>query len=523
MQDEILRDPTLRPSGVRHENEPWRTPAQVDIDRILYSSEFRRLAGVTQVIPPQVEYQFHDRLSHSIKVAQVASSLARQLVYEAKQAIPDISLQEWVDPDVCYAAALAHDIGHPPFGHVSEKALQRIFEGPSGSQNNLGDSASGSSNSNSDFIARSFEGNAQSMRIVATLCSRKFGNSPGLNLTYRTLAAIAKYPWRRGRHPYDIDKLKDKWSFYPEESHILQKIEELGFIEVELEDSPEGEYGTSRVKAVHRWVEAEIMDWADDISYAVHDIEDFFRAGLTPLNRIAVAVRSLDNVDWNKTDFSSADYEFREFLEFARIRMRRGIATAYPDENIAAVINSSFEQLSRLLSKDEAPRLSFIGTRDSQARLQHFGAVVISYLSSASRLKWDTSTERVQLYIEPEAVAVAEFFKALNKYYIISGSSLAVMQSGQINDVNFLFQKLLEQANVWITESTEEKTRSIPMRLLSYIEALWTPHPSGRSRDLRVAVLDYLAGLDDIQASRLTEQLRSSSTAYPFSNRWLDI
>ncbi len=66
-----------------HVTESWRTDAQVDIDRLLYSSEFRRLSGVTQVVPPQVDYQFHDRLTHSVKVAQVASSLARQLIEKA--------------------------------------------------------------------------------------------------------------------------------------------------------------------------------------------------------------------------------------------------------------------------------------------------------------------------------------------------------------------------------------------------------------------------------------------------------
>ena len=93
---------------------------QVDRDRILYSSAFRRLAQITQVLTAQEGHVFHNRLTHSLKVAQVARRLAERLVAEQSEVAVEIG---GVDPDVVEAAALAHDLGHPPFGHTAEEEL----------------------------------------------------------------------------------------------------------------------------------------------------------------------------------------------------------------------------------------------------------------------------------------------------------------------------------------------------------------------------------------------------------------
>ena len=125
-----MRDRELRQNGLKHAVEAWRTAAEVDADRVFYSPEFRRLSGVTQVVPPQDGYHFHERLSHSLKVAQIAATLARQVV--SQSSLPaDVDVTEWVDPEYCYVAGLVHDIGHPPFGHAGEQQLQRLLEGAS--------------------------------------------------------------------------------------------------------------------------------------------------------------------------------------------------------------------------------------------------------------------------------------------------------------------------------------------------------------------------------------------------------
>src|SRR5262249_19249713 len=101
-----------------------RTAAQLDRDRILYSTEFRRLAGVTQVVSPGQEEIFHNRLTHSLKVAQIARRLAETCAKKQAAAV-----RSWggIDPDVVEAAALAHDLGHPPFGHLAEEELDHCI------------------------------------------------------------------------------------------------------------------------------------------------------------------------------------------------------------------------------------------------------------------------------------------------------------------------------------------------------------------------------------------------------------
>src|SRR5262249_38306651 len=149
----------------------YRTSFQRDRDRILYSSSFRRLAEVTQVVAANSGYVFHNRLTHSLQVAQVGRRIAEKLNQTQHES------QKFICPDVVEAACLAHDLGHPPFGHTAEQTLNTLAKKIGG-----------------------FEGNAQSFRIVTRLASRslKYG---GLDLTAATLSAILKYPWFRGQNP----------------------------------------------------------------------------------------------------------------------------------------------------------------------------------------------------------------------------------------------------------------------------------------------------------------------------------
>ncbi|HUG15346.1 MAG TPA: dNTP triphosphohydrolase, partial [Thermomicrobiales bacterium] len=150
-----------------------RTPFQRDRDRILYASAFRRLGGITQVVSPSERVLVHNRLTHTLEVAQVARRLAEKL--SADTALADlIEFVGGINPDVAEAAALAHDLGHPPFGHIAEEVL-----------NNLALSSN---------LTDGFNGNAQSFRIVTRLAMRHLSFT-GLNLTRATVNAILKYPW----------------------------------------------------------------------------------------------------------------------------------------------------------------------------------------------------------------------------------------------------------------------------------------------------------------------------------------
>ncbi len=231
-------------------DEHQRTRFERDRDAIVHSNALRRLAGVTQVVSPSEGHVFHNRLTHTLEVAQIAQRLAEKIRGEN-----DVKLLEsygGLDVNVVEAAALAHDLGHPPFGHVAEHELDRlVLEEKSPS-------------------AEGFEGNAQAFRILTKLAVRQI-DSPGLNLTAAVLNATLKYPYLQENKGTETPPkpAHRKWGAYRSER------DDLAFAR-KLQDRNREDWQS---------LEAEIMDWSDDIAYAVSDTEDFFRAGLIPLDR----------------------------------------------------------------------------------------------------------------------------------------------------------------------------------------------------------------------------------------------
>lgn len=193
-----------------------------DRARVLHSSAWRRLAAKTQVLSPAAGIDFaRNRLTHSLEVAQIGRELAASL---------------GLSRDVVDAACLAHDLGHPPFGHNGERVL------------NAWASAHGG-----------FEGNAQTLRILTRLEPKRFsneGNSVGLNLTRATLDASCKYPWSLAEAPHEyVHRAGVKFGYFSDDEPVFRWLRAGA---------------TPGVKCV----EAQAMDLSDDIAYSVHDFED---------------------------------------------------------------------------------------------------------------------------------------------------------------------------------------------------------------------------------------------------------
>ncbi|GAA1364489.1 deoxyguanosinetriphosphate triphosphohydrolase [Arthrobacter rhombi] len=215
------------------EKKSYRTSFERDRARVLHSSALRRLGAKTQVVAPYSDDFVRTRLTHSLEVAQVGRELGATL---------------GCDPDVVDTACLSHDLGHPPFGHNGEKALNGMAADIGG-----------------------FEGNAQTLRLLTRLETKKFradGSPAGLNLTRATLDAACKYPWRRDDAPVRNGKQTGKFGVYEDDRPVFDWLRS-------------GHDGGATVAPEPRQkcVEAQVMDLADDISYSVHDVEDAIVAG----------------------------------------------------------------------------------------------------------------------------------------------------------------------------------------------------------------------------------------------------
>jgi dGTPase len=166
-----------------------------------------------------------------------------------------------LSPDVVEAAALAHDLGHPPFGHIAEEELNTQVSA---------ELCQAAGKDPAKERCEGYEGNAQSFRIVTALAVRR-GAGRGLDLTRATPNATLKYPWKFGENP-DSPKKYGAFACGDTAYRFAREVQVPG---------PDPKFVRS--------LEAQIMDWADDITYSVHDTEDFYRAGLIPLDRLASA------------------------------------------------------------------------------------------------------------------------------------------------------------------------------------------------------------------------------------------
>jgi dGTPase len=393
-----------------------RSPFRKDRDRILYSTEFRRLSGITQVVSPSERFPVHNRLTHSLKVAQVGRSMAEDLLHR------DPSLAACLDPDVVEAACLAHDLGHPPFGHNTERELDRLLRD--------GDAH--------ERVEDGFEGNAQSFRVVTKLAVRYLeASQPGLDLTRATLNALLKYPWSR-------ELREDKFGHYASER------DDFDFARAGVE--------TSTAPSL----EAALMDWADDVTYGVHDVEDFFRVGLIPLHRLV----------------TGSDTDERE----------RFVAWMESRTTGTRLDRAAIEDALRPFSAGVPG--AFRGVRADQHALRTFTSLLIQHCVAAVSVDM-TGPDAPRLVVDEEIRRRVTVLKALTSFYVIESQSVLAQRYGQRRLIRELFEMFVEAA-------TEREDLSIfPALVRERLE----PIPSADEHEIKRLVADLIASMSEAQVT----------------------
>ncbi len=226
----------------RREPDAYRTAFQTDRDRIIYSSAFRRLQAKTQVFLSG-EFDFYrTRLTHSLEVAQIGRSISSFL----KQTSPFLSEHFFIDPDLVEAICLTHDLGHSPFGHAGERTLHQLMKQFGG-----------------------FEGNAQSLRIIAETIYSGLDTRRGMNPTRAFIDGILKY-----KRLFREDLEASNQFLYDEQDYLRTFVL--------------GDASSSEISDLNhfRSLECEIMDWADDTAYCLNDLVDSMNAGFLRFERV---------------------------------------------------------------------------------------------------------------------------------------------------------------------------------------------------------------------------------------------
>ena len=381
-----------------------RTEFARDRARIIHSFALRRLAAKTQVAVPWATDFPRTRLSHSLECAQVGRELGAAL---------------GADPDLMEGACLAHDIGHPPFGHNGEEALNLIAQSCGG-----------------------FEGNAQSLRLLIRLEAKTVlpdGKSIGLNLTRASLDAATKYPWTRAVNA-------KKFGVYEDDLEIFN-------------------WYRAGVDSGKSSMEAQIMDWSDDIAYSVHDLEDSLVSGQIKLDQLSDDLPKL---------FTVAQQMY-----------------------LADITESEMQSALNSLQKLSCWPRYYDGTHRSLARLKDLASQLIGRFAQAAEVATqekygdgDLTRYNANLVVPRAQRVEVALLKSMAGHYVINATDSQIRYAEQ--------QKIL-------TQLVEAILASAPDTLESFFLQDWQRAQTDQAR-LRV-VIDQVASLTDPGALTLHNRL----------------
>ncbi|MEN9324997.1 MAG: hypothetical protein RL414_751 [Actinomycetota bacterium] len=410
----VLR-PALEHSGytesdrARFLDEPakrgGRTEFARDRARIIHSWALRRLAAKTQVAVPWEKDFPRTRLSHSLECAQVGRELGAAL---------------GADPDLMEGACLAHDIGHPPFGHNGEEALAELAQDCGG-----------------------FEGNAQSLRLLIRLEAKTVdaqGKSVGLNLTRASLDAATKYPWTRSVN-------SRKFGVYDDDIEIFTWMRQ---------GAPDGK----------KSMEAQIMDWSDDVSYSVHDFEDAVVSDQLTIEKIDNDLDAIFAVV--KSDYMDDVTE----TETAEALQRLQKLSCWPSH-----YDATHRHLARL--------------KDLSSQLVGRFALAAEQSTRDTYGEGDLTRYSANLVVPREQKIEVALLKSISTYYVIGSESS---------------QQRYGEQQILINELVEMLYAKAPEALESFFLDDWQ-QASTDAQKLRV-VIDQVASLTDPGAYALHAKLR---------------
>lgn len=439
--------------------EPGRSAFRKDYARLLHAPAFRRLQGKTQLFPGSESDFFRNRLTHSLEVAQIAAGIAEALNATAPELASDP-----IDTDLVQFASIAHDLGHPPFGHNGEQALDELMKEYGG-----------------------FEGNAQTLRILA-VTERKLVNTTaglshnfGLDLTYRTLGSVLKY------------------------DHSIQEVRKMtaplakGYYRSEqpLVDAIKRHVAPDFKGEKFKTVECSIMDLADDIAYSTYDLEDSLHAGfVTPIaliealfNNVVVRSEVLRKTNDALSEQGYEKIQERElWLRSLHILDLSSLSNLDKEEEID-------DQLFKL--GYDAVKFKTFDHRLTDVMLRtKFTADRIGHLINSVKLEYNPAHPALsKVQLTREALLDVEILKHLNFEIVIRSPRLAIVEYRGKDIVKDLFKAI-------VTSSGD---------LLPGAWKLWYKAAATKQDKRRVAC-EFISGMTDSYAVEFHSALYGNGT-----------